>query len=132
MVGTPTRLFDEGISGTIHVFDESGSLSFSIEYPESDISNTGFGGYLSAVGNNIALRSVSDQTDHDYFLPLSDVFYVFDGKTGDELFSIEEPGLQDENLRSFIRYLEENGNFVISGLNWNDNNPLQKIIYVYV
>jgi len=131
VVGTPTRLFDEEISGTIYVFDDKGKSSFNITYPESDISNTGFGGYLSAAGDNIALRSISDQTDHDYFLPLSDLIYVFDGKTGNELFTIYEPELQDENGRSFIRYLEGNGNFVISGLNWNDHNPTQRTVYVF-
>ena len=130
-VGTPTHMFDEQISGTIYVFDDKGKSSFNVTYPESDISNTGFGGYLSAAGDNIALRSISDQTDHDYFLPLSDVFYVFDGKTGEQLLSIDEPGLQDENQRSFIQYLESNGNFVMSGLNRSDHNPLQKTIYVF-
>lgn len=131
MVGTPTHMWDEEISGTIHVFDESGSSSFSIEYPESDVSNVGFGGYLSAVGDNIALRSISDQTDHDYFRPLSDVFNVFDGNTGDQLLVIEEQGLQDQNSASFILYLENTGNYVISGKNANDHNPLQKIVYVF-
>ena len=129
VVGTSTYMWDEEISGTIHVFDKSGELSFSIEYPESDF-DVQFGSYLAAVGDNIALRSISSEHDEDGN-SLSDLIYVFDGKTGDQLFTIDESGLQDENGRSFIQYLDRSGNLVISGLNWNDHNPTQKTVHVF-
>ncbi|MCV0367575.1 MAG: hypothetical protein K5798_09995 [Nitrosopumilus sp.] len=130
-VGTPTHMFDEQVSGTIYLFDDTGKWSSSIDYPESDLSDTGFGGYLAAIGNNIALRSLSDQYDEDTMNPVSDEFYIFDSATGERLLVIDEPQLQDNNRRSFIQYLDESGNIVISGINANDNNPLQKTVFVF-
>ena len=131
VVGTPTHMFDE-ISGTIHVFnDDAGKLTSSIEYPESDLSNATFGGYLAEIGDYIALRSISDQTDHDYFLPLSDLIYVFDVSTGSLVMAIDEPSIRDENGRSFITSIESTGNLVISGLNWNDHNPSDRKVHVF-
>ncbi len=131
VVGTPTRLFEE-VSGTIYVFDDAGKLTSSIEYPEPDLTNAIFGGYLSVVNDDyIALRSVSDQTDHDNFLPISDLIYIFDISTSDIAMTIDEPSLQDENSRSFITSVESTGNLVISGLNWNDHNPSDRKVHVF-
>ena len=131
VVGTPTRMYEE-VSGTIHVFDDIGKMISSIEYPESNLTSAEFGGYLSAIGDNyIALRSLSDQTDHDHFLPLSDLIYVFDVSTGDIVITIEEPSLRDKNKRSFITSVESTGSVVVSGLNWNDHNPSDRMVHVF-
>ena len=131
VVGTPTRMYEE-VSGTIHVFDDAGKMVSSIEYPESQMTNAEFGGYLSAVRDNyIALRSISDQTDHDHFLPLSDLIYVFDVSTGEIVMTIEEPSLRDNNKRSFITSVESTGTIVVSGLNWNDHNPSDMMVHVF-
>ena len=130
VIGTPTHMFEE-VSGTIHVFDDTGKLTSSIEYVESDLTDANFGGYLTAVGDHIALRSISDQTDHDYFLPLSDVIHVFDVSTGDIVLTIDEPAIRDNNARSFIEHIESTGSIVISGINGNDHNPLNKIVHVF-
>ena len=126
VVGTPTHMFDEEISGTIHVFDDAGKMVSSIESPEPDLSNARFGGYLTAVGDRIALRSISDQTDHDTMLPLSDLIHVFDVSTGAIVLTIDEPAIRDSNARSFIEYLESTGSIVISGINGNAHKSVKQ------
>ena len=131
VVGTTTRLFEE-VSGTIHVFDNAGKLTSSIQYPESDLTNAHFGERVAKVGDNhIALRSTSDQTDHDSFLPLSDLVHVFDVQTGSLVMTIDEPSVKDENGSFFIAPIESTGNLVISGLNGNDHNQLDKTVHVF-
>ncbi len=131
VVGTTTRLFEE-TSGTIHIFDDAGSLRSSIPYPESDLTNAHFGERVTEIGDiYFALRSTSDQSDHGSFLPLSDLVHVFDVLTGSLVMTVDEPSLKDENRSFFIAPMESSGNFVISGLNRNNHNPLDKTVHVF-
>ncbi len=132
VVGVPTYEYDDSLSGFIYVFDgQTGSLLFTIEYPEEKNTDAEFGGYLSAVGDNIALRSTSDQTDHDNFLPISDVFYVFDGQTGSLLLTLDEPELKDQNSGLYISSVNSNGNLAISGMNTVEKYSEHRPVYVF-
>ncbi|MCH9657316.1 lactonase family protein [archaeon] len=131
VVGTTTRLFEE-TSGTIHIFDDTGNLRSSVQYPESNLTNAHFGERVTDIGDiYFALRSTSDQTDHDSLLPLSDLVHVFDVLTGSLVMTIDESSVKDENRSFFIASMESTGNFAISGLNRNVHNPLDKTIHVF-
>ncbi|WP_179372590.1 hypothetical protein [Nitrosopumilus ureiphilus] len=132
VVGVPTYNYDDNHSGFIYIFDgQTGSLLLTIDYPEEKTSDAEFGGYLSAVGDNIALRSTSDQTDHDNFLPLSDVVYIFDGQTGSLLLTLDEPELKDQNSGLYISSVNNDENIVISGMNLVESYSEHRPVYVF-
>jgi len=100
VVGVPTHEYgdDDSTSGFIYIFDgQTGKLSLTINYPGENMFDSDFGAYLTSVGENIALRSTSDQMEDEESVSLSDVFYIFDGKTGELLLTIDEPFLKDQN-----------------------------------
>ena len=128
VVGVPTYNYDDNpLSGFIYVFDgQTGSLLFTIDYPEENGHDAEFGAYLTAVDENIALRSV-DYESH----PATDLIYVFDGQTGSLLLTIDEPGLKDQNSGSFISTVNSNGNLVISGMNRVEKFSQITPVYVF-
>ena len=128
VVGVPTYNYDDNpLSGFIYVFDgQTGSLLFTIDYPEENGHDAEFGAYLTAVGENIALRSV-DFDSH----PPTDLIYVFDGQTGSLLLTIDEPELKDQNSASFISTVNSNGNLVISGMNLVERYSEHRPVFVF-
>ncbi len=130
VVGVPTYNYDEDnpISGYIYVFDgDTGDLLFTIDYPEENLHDVEFGAYLTAVGDNIALRSIG----HDSEGPATDLIYIFDGKTGELLLTIDEQILRDQNSALYISSVNNDENLVISGMNVVEKYSQLNPVYVF-